>query len=144
MDARDDLDDNIQGVDVWGHGGEGGPHGEVVRAGEGDGSNVRSSINKASKEQKIENTSLRAQNLMMVQSNLVLFLATIIFDEKDSSYPIFNVMGKEDVFEMMFQNQGLCITEGEMAYLSMRTSELSSLRSGSYYQPASYHCASTV
>ena len=78
-------------------------------AGEDDDERGRSSSYKTSQENKRERgRCLEAQNLMMVQSNLVLFLATVIFDE-----------------EMMFQIQGLCNTEGEMAYLSMQTSESS-------------------
>jgi hypothetical protein len=110
--------DEVQGVGGRWHDDAGGDHGVGLQAGEDDDARDISSSYKTSKEQKRDRgRCLEAQNLMMVQSNLVLFLATVIFDEDISSYPTFNMMGKEDIYGKMFQIPWLCNMEGGMIYL---------------------------
>jgi hypothetical protein len=65
-----------------GHDGSDGDHGVGVYAGEDDDARGRSSKFKTSQEQK-RGRCLEGQNLMMVHSNLVLFLATVILEEEE-------------------------------------------------------------
>jgi hypothetical protein len=97
----------------WGHGGVGGipddcglhddgadgDHNVGVYAGEDDDVRGRSSKYKTSQEKKRERgRCLKDQSLMMAHSNLVLFLATIIFEKEDVSNPrAFQHGGEGDV-----------------------------------------------
>jgi hypothetical protein len=110
--------DEVQGVGGRWHDGAGGDHGVGLQAGEDDDARGRSPSYRTSQEKKRERRRrFEAQNLMMVQSHLVLFLATVIYDGDVSSYPTFNMLGKEDIYGKMLQIPRVCNTEGEMAYL---------------------------